>query len=207
MRLSELLGRKTGKTRDNTPLSPEDEQELKGLIGHFNVAEPERTNPSCGRNFIDLRHPDYDAKARRWAALMILVRLLHDRYCAVDVGRRLRGLRRPEKEIDAAFEAPVTSADVYLALFPIAQTPVVLPWHAEKADPAASWSRYLKDLKLNLKQLLDGDGQRATTPGERMILRMYAESVGAECDDWGTDDWYRDPLAHNVLFGKSEVEQ
>jgi len=208
MRLSELLGRKTGRTRDKAALSPDDEQELKELISYFSIADAGRPNPSCGRNFVELRHPDYDAPARRWAVLLIVVRLLHDRHCAVDVDRRLRGLPSTrDREIDIALEAPITPADVYLALFPIAQTPVVLPWHAQKADPTGSWSRYLKDLKLDLKELLDGEGKQVTTSGERLMLRMFAESVGAEHDDWGPDDWRqrRDPLACNVLFGKSEA--
>lgn len=208
MRLSELVGRKTGKARDKTPLLPEEEQELAALAGpdYFTVGDISQANPSCGRRYIDLRHPDFDAKARRWAVLMIIVRLLHDRYCAVDVGRRLRRPGGYDDDIDAAVEAPLSPADVYLALFPIAQTPVVLPWHAVSADPAGSWSRYIRELNLDFKQLLAGTDCKTSTPGERLILRMFAESVGAEHDDWGPSDWDRDLLAQNVLFAKTEAD-
>jgi hypothetical protein len=204
LRLSELLARDCGKGLNKEPLTRVERRELSTLSTYFDVRDVSRAVPACGRRFMDLRHLDFDDRAKRWAVLLITVRILHDRYRAVQIARNIRGQRERKTDIDPALEAPLTPNDLYLGLFPIAQTPVVLPWHTERSDPAASWSRYIKALGLDLKEILTGRGSRSATPAERVVLRMFAESVGAEDNDWGPEEWKRDPLAWRVLHGDPE---
>jgi len=204
LRLSELLARERGQSTDPTPLESEEISELAALKGHFAIRNPEKANPSCERGCVELRQPECGTTARRWATLMIVVRLLHDRYRAVLRAREYLGRGRHEQRIDPALEAPIAPADVYLALFPVPQTPAILPWHAKKSDPASSWGRYVKELDLDLKEVLSQDGSWDASRAERWLLRMYAASVGARNEDWGLAEWRRDPTAEALLFGVTQ---
>ena len=209
VRLSELVARRKGDGVELIPLKRGEKKELDGLLAHFGVKDPDQARPSCTLNYVEMRHPDFNKRSKRWAILLAVVRLLQRRCRAVATWRRLKRKRSASGKDNSSLEAPLEPSDLYLALFPIAQTPVILPWHTVKG-PSTSWKKYVTELGLDIQDIIDGvDGEIQATPQEsneefpagvqtyeRIVLRMFAESVG-----FSRQEWESDALSRNVLLG------
>jgi hypothetical protein len=157
-------------------LSDTDRAELARLETHFRVNYNRRGNRgqrgyptgACRENWFDLTLVEGTQTARRWAALMVIVRHIFNSADELDLSSLFRWL------------------------FPVPGSPLVLP-----DDPSGCWSKKLDDLTktetspgLDLNLLLkkaktDGGGIRNETAAgedvigqtERRILRSYALAV------------------------------
>jgi hypothetical protein len=134
--------------RKGRPLDSLSDEE-KGLVEMFQIdLEKEiagHGRSECGANCLDIRHPDYTPRQQRWAALMIIIRVVHRRW---EASQSWVTLSREHGWRGAAVELlrEVDKDDVYLALFPVASGPVVLPWHKGEA-PETRWQT-LKSLSV-----------------------------------------------------------
>lgn len=144
-------------------------------------------------NWYDIRYGDYSIGARRWATLMIIVKLIKRFYQL-----RMQVYAEVESTIGESIDVqsgPVLEVnDVLLALYPVASSPIVLEWHEDK-DPSSrgsNWSKALKDIAmLDVRQLLAGKGFRpddrvfGISPAERNVLfGVTLEEDGMKETDW-----------------------
>jgi hypothetical protein len=218
MRLSELLA-KYGSDCTDTPTDAE-RSELEELKRYFDVEDVEARS-MCGANYVDVRNDRFTDRQKRWAALIIIVQLLAR---SAKVRNKLEGERRPEGKqtgYDYSICQPLQAADVYLALFPLARDPLILPFHSGK-DPGSQWGKPLTRLEdprrgpslrprwgniaLKVYDVLNGlpwneDSQQPTDnwtyglmPGERQVLQHFAHSIG-----FGDDEWEKDSQARQIL--------
>jgi hypothetical protein len=221
--MSQLLARRAAGSGGGQSLSDQDRQLLADHLKYFGIGEPDKKRAQCERNYIDFRHAGFSDRARRWAALFTIVYLLQRRAEACDARH---SQQHGAAHADPSLEFPIRTNDVYLALFPVPQTPLILPFHAAKGDASSSWSKYLNelwsdrankegtcgDLALSIQDVLDGkhwtDDPRNPTknadhgllPGERLVLQMFAEAVG-----FGREKWNWDPSCVSVL-GASDTD-
>jgi hypothetical protein len=154
-------------------------------------------------NFYDIRDEDYTARQKRWSALMVTLRVVHRRWSAAQIAR--------DDELDQRYGNYLLrgcdSNDVYLALYPLPTTPLVLPWHGGK-DCTGEW-KDLSRLKVDKTSIAlvigdilagldwgdtrkDRPTERACgfLPGERLVMQWYAESLYTERDSgWTADDF------------------
>ena len=156
LRLSELLLKSKGAAESEKqkkdvrqPRTDQEQAELDGHARFFGINDPDRPGrQGCQENALDIRTVDASPLARRWACLMIVVRLLALRSCA---SRRLDELREEHREYgeqDAGLLAPLHEDDVFLALFPLAQTPLILPFHAD-TSPTVNWGVVLRRWRID----------------------------------------------------------
>lgn len=222
VKLSELLARKSGRNQPD-PLTTAEESELEELKRHFGVRAVEARS-TCGVNYVDIRNERFTDRQKRWAALLIIVQLLAR---SATVRNKLEGRPAPDArqpEYDYSLCQPLQAADVYLALFPVARDPLILPFH-QGNDPGAVWGKPLvrlnddqrdpsrrNDLRnwgsiaLRINDVLNGlpwreDSQQPTSawtyglmPGERQVLQHFAHSIG-----FGDDEWEKDNQARQIL--------
>lgn len=222
VRLSELLSKQSGRNQPDT-LTDEEESELEKLKSHFGVRVVEARS-MCGANYVDIRNERFTDRQKRWAALIIIMQLLAR---SVKVRNKLEGMRSPDAKqpgYDYSLCQPLSAADVYLALFPVARDPLILPFH-DGTDPGAKWSKPLNRLDddrhapsarndprnwgsiaLRVNDVLNGfawreDPQQPTNgwtyglmPGERQVLQHFAHSIG-----FGDDEWEKDSQARQIL--------
>lgn len=181
-RLSELeaLREETQSPRGDGPVSRKKQptltsdqtKTLEDLKHYFAV-----DGSQCGK-FADVLDDRYSTKARRWAALFLVVRVLYARVHAVVVSHARRSRAHTSQIADVLANLPLNLKDVYLALFPLPRRPVALPWH--KGDVSSAWRSDLLKISVDVTRILNGEG---IEPKERRILRMYAESVGADGEE------------------------
>lgn len=190
-RLSELL-----VARGQGGLTAEQQTELAALAGpdRFDVANISGVpaQMTCGVH-VELRMGEFSDRARRWAVLLTIVRLLQLRLDAAEGWDIERSKGKVPRRFDRRLELPLDARDVYLALFPVPRDPVILPFH--EGSPSASWAGYLSalgggDLCLKIQDVLAGrtwvrgDTPGKTVggllPGERFILRLFAEGMGLD---------------------------
>jgi len=130
-KLSELSAK---KTLLKAKLDEDEEGELEALHGFFGVDNTGKgKNLSCLDKCVDIRIGDCNGPVRRWASLLIILRLLHR---AVLANR------------DIAQGPIVTEEDVYLSLFSVPTNPIVNPWHKNvkggKPDfDSMAWAKHL----------------------------------------------------------------
>lgn len=190
LKMSHLLAT-SEKQEGDIQFGESEAAELKQLFEKFGVADP-NDRKGCSEGYWDLRESDVPSGAQRWAVLLSLVRLLHRRHQAISRSHDLPEDVLPQGK-RLSFEKPVDADDLYLVLFPIAKNPLKLPWHAKDPSRAKNaWQQHLSRLDIAPGDILKGKGLHL---GERMILRMYAESLEY---DWKTDD---SPPAKSLLGG------
>jgi hypothetical protein len=119
------------------------------------------------------------ASQRRWAALLITVRLFHRHW-----------LRRDEERGNWR---PLGENDLWFAWFPASQTKLILPWHDGKGDPSEAWK---SDAGVSPKELL-----RCTclTPVERQFLRQEAARLYTNGGTMPRVSWKDDVLLKRLL--------
>lgn len=217
-RLSELLAR--DENEDDEKLTAEEQSELEELKRYFDVEDVEARS-MCGAHYVDIRNERFSDRQKRWAALIIIVKLLAR---AAKVRHKLQGDRTPEGKqsgYDYTIYQPLQAADVYLALFPLARDPLILPFHAGR-DPGSQWGKPLTrfddprrgpslrtnwgNIALKVYDVLNGlpwieDAQQpkdtwtyGLMPGERQVLQHFAHSIG-----FGDDEWEKDSQAREIL--------
>lgn len=222
VRLSELLSKQTGRGQPDA-LTAEEEAELDELKRYFGVKAVE-ARAACGANYVDIRQERFTDRQKRWAALIIIVQLLAR---SVKVRNKLEGAQghpAGQDRYDYSLCQPLQAADVYLALFPVARDPLILPFH-QGNDPGAVWGKPLTRLDddqrapstrdnrrdwgsiaLRVNDVLSGlswkedprQPEKAWTyglmPGERQVLQHFAHSI-----DFGDDEWEKDSQARQIL--------
>ncbi len=217
-RLSELLAR-YGNHHVEKPTF-EEQSELEELKRYFDVEDVEARS-MCGANYVDIRNEHFSDRQKRWAALIIIVQLLAR---SAKVRNKLQGERTTEGKrsgYDYSICQPLQAADVYLALFPLARDPLILPFHGGR-DPGSQWGKPLTrlddprrgpslrdhwgNIALKVSDVLNGlpwveDAQQpkenstyGLMPGERQVLQHFAHSIG-----FGDDEWEKDSQAREIL--------
>lgn len=173
----------------------------------------------CECNYCDIRHPDYTSRQQRWAALMVILRVVHFRWAAAKAWQE-RFRRKPPNDL----LREVDRDDIYSALFPLATKPLVLFHDQNSGDPESDWKTLIRlsqsatktaygDICLSVSDILNGrdwiDDQKAPTKngthgfltGERLIMTWYAEWLyGCDKGDWRTDDG-----AKKILLGENHA--
>ncbi|HEX7331523.1 MAG TPA: hypothetical protein VF290_08480 [Pyrinomonadaceae bacterium] len=218
LRLSELLARNGNHHAGKPPA--EEQSELEELKRYFGVDDVEARS-MCGANYVDIRNERFSDRQKRWAALIIIVLLLAR---SAKVRNKLQGERHTESKqsgYDYNICQPLQAADVYLALFPLARDPLILPFHGGR-DPGSQWGKPLTRLNdprrgpslrdnwgniaLKVYDVLNGlpwneDAQQpkdtwtyGLMPGERQVLQHFAHSIG-----FGDDEWEKDSQAREIL--------
>ncbi len=192
-------------------LDDETRRELDELYSLFGVANPDSPKASCSRNTADLRGTGADGQTLRWTCLQVLLKLLaryvrcHKNWASTN-GEHCRALNVPA----------VTTEDWMIAMFPIAQTPIVLPFEqGASADYAATaWGKWLRDnlrgeYALNPRHVLEGYGQgekaedgRTVTRGLRAAERSMLREMARDEPGLSKEDWQALKLTKNVLWGK-----
>jgi len=200
-------------------LSEDEQSELDKLYDIFDIRDKNAKNPVCSDNCGDIRNGDYSNLVRRWAALLIIQRLL---VRVVRARERCAGLKPEDNMLG------IQTEDLYLALFPVAPNPLILPWHKKKKGgspdfDSEAWGKRLHQWKdvnlkpstkngwgnlgLNLDHVLEGlgwnpsVGENACTFGlrsaERQILRGLMNDYGV-----AKEIWQNHGPARRVLLGK-----
>lgn len=161
-RLSELLQ----KERDHV-LDADEIVELKGLKDEsgYEASTDKRgrvsaklTNPEW---IAEIRMGEYSQRSRRWAALVLMQYLEHRLAAAVR-----EATRRDQPGLHA-----ISPHHAYFLLFPLAQTPAILPWHDPNKSPSDTWTDKMlhSQTGLKLEQLLTF----SIEPWELNVLRSY----------------------------------
>jgi len=165
------------------------------------------TAPKLDNNVADIRIGNYSNLSRRWACLMLLVRLLQMRAEATRFVTQFdERLNDTDKRI---LGAELQEYDVYLSWFPVSQGPVDLDKITSRG-----WKAVLDrnvdhptemGVSLNIGDLLhgrawqvdaEGNGTYGLKPGERELLHWYALSLTPK---FQRRDW--DQQACRVLLG------
>ena len=136
------------------------------------------------RNYCDISYGNYSGKVRRLAALLIVNNLLKQ---TIQVREKVQSkISNLTGDVSYNDSSPVIHADdIYLALYPVPESPVILPWDEGKSiDAAFAWPTYLKRLKedeagdcaLKIQDVLAGlpwkeKGTLGLHESERTLLR------------------------------------
>lgn len=198
---------------------PCDEQRLTSLWHEFSDSDLplERLKTpgariSLDKNISEIRQGEYSDLSRRWAALMIIVKLLKRKAQAT---KSMEQLEEPNQVV-GLLGLPLQVQDVYLALFPLAKDPVDLQditgkgwvqelkrWNDQRFDP--SLSKKWGNLRLDIGHALQGhpwmedpddldNSLFGLRDGERQLLRSYAVAQAYE------PSW--DEQGRRLLMGK-----
>jgi hypothetical protein len=185
--LSSMLRRK----ENGDALSSEDTQRLQELTKRFKVVFDKDTNKKgakqfdgelCNKDLIgDIRHLHIKDWTRKWAALIIILKLLK-RFAA-------------GWENKMPFEE-VSEAEVYLALCPVARRPLILPFSEHSGRSIAS---HLKDvdkaIDFKVKNVLSG---RGLSVSDRTLLKHVATTMGL-----GRELWKKFPRIGKIVRGEA----
>lgn len=171
------------------------------VFGSFKIQGDDEVEP-----FVDIRAGEYSKDVRRWAVLLIIIKLISH---FIVVKKRL------EEYIEESIEGPVPNVeDIYLALFPLPKNPVILPWHIERTgknwkNRFNTWEQYLGRLQLNIRDVMMGKDlsegvSKGLRPSERKILQgvlVGYKDIVKDCKleespyaQWGP--------AHRILWGE-----
>lgn len=142
--LSELAKETTGLDKDKT-------SKLNYLKDVFKVQ-----NNQCTQNTLEIRDVDGNDETKRWAALFVLAKLIH-----LTVKAQRNFSKAVGSDAHPWIIPSITVQDWMLALFPVASSPLVLPYHkatTRKIDfTSHAWGTYLREhLSLHPKDVLDG---------------------------------------------------
>jgi hypothetical protein len=192
-------------------LNEQQQDELKGLYQFFEVANPESNRASCGRNIADLRALGADAPTARWACLRVLVKLLARHLLCRKNWSEIMG-----EEFPALNLSNILVEDWMVALFPVAQSPLILPFQGGACSDYAvtAWGKWLRDnlkddLSLNPRHILEGFGLGETIEGEkrggcglREAERRILREIAFDEPDLTERDWRESSLTQKVLWGR-----
>jgi len=187
--------------------------ELEGLYQLFEVANPESNRAACTRNIADLRAIPADGATLRWVCLRVLVKILARYVHSHKNCKAVAGEDMPALDMPAC-----VNEDWMVAMFPVAQSPIVLPFEGGPCSDylTTAWGTWMRNhlldhYMLNPKHVLDGhdfgeaievNGREAVAGGlrdsERQILRMIALTEPGISEA----DWRGMTVARNVLWGK-----
>ena len=188
------LGRLVSELKDEATRALVDVERLRELWSHFST-KPLDEERLCApnakaqlddeRKIADIRKKGVSPLARRWASLMLLVRLLQLRHNARKLADDL------PLAIKKALEEELQERDVYLVLFPVSHSPIDL---LNAATTEGGWGLTLKrgfsgkgtpnsPLRLDLEHVLEGkpwkqeDESYGLRAGERELLQWYGLSL------------------------------
>ena len=165
LRLSELL---------EGGAQPQDNEECDQLCSLFHADLKTNTCPRDDDWVRDARR--YDERAQRWAVLFMVVRFLHHSISGNSKWRN-KCLAEDREKAAAIFDIPVDPREVYLALFPRAYQPLIMPW----TDPTSqSWGAHLNRKAIRPQDVLSGKATRL----ERMLMQDYATGIGLFRSTW-----------------------
>ncbi|MCI0538898.1 MAG: hypothetical protein L0Z50_27135 [Verrucomicrobiales bacterium] len=223
------LGKLVRELKDEKTRAGVNLDRLKELWKHFSSKplEPEKLYAPRARQVLDgetiaeIRKEGMSPLSRRWASLMLIVRLLQLRHEAI----KMTVHPDMNANIARAIKAELQELDVYLALFPVSHSPIDLvnatsqAWYQllkrgfDSANETSDDADGVSPLRLVIKDLLEGNGWEengdASTyglrPGERELLHWYAISEKpARPKPQGRfmeNEWKRDEQARRVLMG------
>ena len=198
-----ILDRETGGSEINN-------EELMRLSELFKVQ-----GNRCTSNCVDITRGGYSDKVRRWGALLVTFKLIR---CLILIKKRFEEcIEGHAGEEISNPEGPVLSDDdVYLALFPLPGTPLILPWHEGKnIDKSFGWVRTFMrlkdktyvtnnvgDLALHIPDVLNGkawspEGPHGLRPSERLIL----QGITLDDEDLSEPDFFAYGPARRLLWG------
>ena len=170
---------------------------------------------------------EYSPRVRRWAALLISLNMLKR---LILIQKQVDSLRVSDFAHIYPTGPVLTADDLFLAMFPIAESPIILPWHAGKSlDKSSSWMKAMLkwssqkegegerevrdigevdekgDLALDIHNMLAGkgwteQGPYGLTESERLVLRGFA----LEHEDLTEADWKANNSAKLVLWGSQQ---
>ena len=133
---------------NKTKRTPDEETELSRLVKYFGIKDLKKARPACRKNCVDISCLEGTDKSKRWAALMIVVQLLALKARSQLQLEKINSEMGGASEPDASLLGPIQTDDVYLALYPVPQSPVVLPFH-EGTNPAGNWSIELRRWRID----------------------------------------------------------
>ena len=178
--------------------------EYKKVRQKFDLARNEKSADGyvCKKSCFDIRSggKQYSKEVRRIAALL-LIRWLLKR--VLTFMRNMELPRLPENDLAESIKSIPTldENDIYLLLFPVPPSPLILPWHSETGDKT-TWYNWLKNnLNLMPSAILQGKG---ISGGERQLLQGMAMDEDKELGDRPEDRlayWKTFELAKKFLFG------
>lgn len=201
-----------------------DEIRLRQLIVSFQLKQGDPSSIDLDavkeiEDFVEIRTDGFSGLSKRWAALMIIVRLMQWIHEAREVARESDS----EMLHKAGFFDGVCAKDVYLALFPISKGPIGLRHQGKSsaASLAGAWGAELqrlndarlpqlhfgskkdKNLGLLVEDVLNGEdwldgGPKGMTPAERFLLQCFALQHGYTMKHW-------DKQARTFFYGKTGV--
>jgi hypothetical protein len=196
------LGNLVQALKDPTRSATVDLSRLGNLWSQFSTKTYDEAyitgkRPILDKNVVDVRSGSGTNLSRRWACLMILVRLLQLRCAALQFANQHHAHLHSLMEELLKYE--LEAHDVYLSWFPVSDTPVDLKnteawWHFLHRD--------LLDASLDINDLLHGRGWDITNesygmkPGERELLHWYALSLTPQ---FSRSQW--DQQAQRILLG------
>jgi len=187
-------------------------QEIQDMFAPMTSSRKQR----CMKGCFDIRSGKHPDSVRRQAALEIIMKLLKRCIQARKAVEQMTPAEIRENNAMLAPDRPVVNAeDVYLALFPVPESPLVFHWHTgKKADASHGWvsslmdwsagqgnERRRGDLALRVQDVLDGKewnptaGTYGLLPSERHILRCKALAD----EDLSVDDWKSHFVANRIL--------
>ncbi len=225
-RVSRIAWQLQAGERTADSLSNEDNDALShfGVVSSSLVSTSECRSEDC----VDILSGDYSTRQRRWAALIIVVRVIHRRWEAC--GRIQDSIATlTEEETDreerdhyqqmlARAKRLVNDEDIYLALFPIPTKPLILPWDRKPPPTISSQPRFkevARKMRLSIENVLksrlhhadamdeEGSGGFGMDLGELRVMRSYASEWYLEQSSkkkTGLRDWVADDQMKEVLL-------
>ncbi|NQU25450.1 MAG: hypothetical protein HQ567_29555 [Candidatus Nealsonbacteria bacterium] len=182
-------------------------------------ATPNGLHGHCGTDkCCDLFAGEYSDLVRRWAAILIIKRLVERVLNAKKhLERRFHDLTG---EDGSEINPTIMSNDVYLALYPIPESPSVFAWHGgENIDTSHNWMKNLLalndeslplstggkkrgNLALRISDVLAGRGwnEEAGTFGLRPIERHFLRGLVMKEEE----DWQGHVQARSILNGEEK---
>jgi len=207
--------------KNDMPYNKEEYEILAGPDG-FNVVKGKVMSTEC---FDILAYGAYNNNQRRWAALIVAIKLLKE---IIILSKVLKNYVEKITEKIYYRDSIIKEEDLFLALFPIPAGSEILPWHAEKnacksglrmQDGMLNWDTSEKmpaiqrngDLALSIHDLFEGRGWETGGPygikkNERKILQGFAyEEDNEERIEKG--DWEIFHRAKIILWGGGDEDR
>lgn len=211
-RLSELL------QKQSQNLSQNEKIELNQLKFEFGVEVKTYKKKEvyyCTKKTVDIKTNNYNDRARRWAVLMIMVRLFFFYNEVKDIWLKICKAEDVSPYLPYGFNEPPTKRAITIAIYPIPGSTAIIKrlWdESENKDLLRLNISELKkskrqdkhnygNLALNINDVLYGyswkedesipkkEWHYGLLPGERFILQLYANDIGFSEKSW--PEWLR----------------
>ncbi len=203
-RLSKLHSRKD-------ELDASDEGELGDLYRLFDVKNHDSNRASCTRNVADLRRIGGHGHKLRWTCLRVLVKLLARFVLCHKNWRSMTGEELPSLDLKGIVEE-----DWMIAMFPISQSPLVVPFEQGSCGDyaATAWGKWMRDnlkgeLALNPRHVVEGfgwgekiQGERAPSRGLRDSERLVLREIALDEPGLRQEDYRGLSITRNILWGR-----